>query len=188
MHGNRVFAKFLGSDGLRRFRQVHILSILKAYTTIIQGSFFPPHRWGGSGFQFPPQTPLRWGGNKNFPPTTLWDGGEIIHENRPKWTSKTTFSPPAASSPTGVGVCNTRAPQAKILTYCDTEMQFSKGNPSFPPTWGAKFPPVTPHMAEKKHPPTIWEKNAGGWWTWSAFIFLFLFAKKHTFRPVIKAN
>ena len=42
-----------------------------------QGSFFPPHGWGGSDFEFPPQTPPEWGGWENFPPRPLQNGGEI---------------------------------------------------------------------------------------------------------------
>ena len=62
-----------------------------------QGSFFPPHSWGGRVFQFPPQTPPEWGGNKNFPPDPSRVGGEIDLENL---IQKGLF---------------TRAPQAKIL-------------------------------------------------------------------------
>ena len=41
------------------------------------GILFPPHGWGGSDFEFPPQTPPEWGGWESFPPRPLQNGGEI---------------------------------------------------------------------------------------------------------------
>ena len=50
------------SPGFCAIGSVGVLNYNKDHYDIAQGSFFPPHGWGGSDFEFPPQTPPEWGG------------------------------------------------------------------------------------------------------------------------------